>query len=160
MNASLTIRRATLADAGAISALIAGVAHFCTLRPDGAGAERFLTGIGEAAIGTCISAPEFAYFVGECDGRIGGVVALRAPSHLYHLFVANDMHGRGIGARLWRHALTHLQQQGTPEFITVNSTVHAQPMYRHFGFRETSARIEQDGIAYVPMRLELSASTA
>ncbi len=156
MSTTLTIRRATLADAGAVSALINGVAHFCTLRPDGTGAERFLTGIGEAAIGTCIGAPEFAYFVGENGGRLVGVVALRAPSHLYHLFVAADAHGRGIGSQLWRHALAHLRLQGKPEYVTVNSTVHAQPVYHHFGFRDTSTRIEQDGIAYIPMRLDLS----
>lgn len=150
--ATLTLRRAEAGDAAAISALIAGVMHYMTQRPDGAGAETFIASLAPGAIAAYIAAPEYHYQVALFKGQVVGVVALRARSHVFHLFVAPAFHHRGFGRQLWHAARAAALAAGHAGDITVNSSVYAAPMYRRFGFLETGPRVEQHGIAYIPMR--------
>lgn len=151
----MRIRLATARDAEAISALIRGVSHFFTLRPDGAGAEAFLETVSPHAIRGCLSSPDYVYRVAEEDGVIVGVVAVRESRHLYHLFVAPDGQRRGLARRLWTRAMRAAVRAGNPGEFTVNSTPFAVPVYERFGFVATGPRVEANGIAFVPMRLVL-----
>ncbi|RYZ90440.1 MAG: GNAT family N-acetyltransferase [Proteobacteria bacterium] len=47
---------------------------------------------------------KFQYQVWEDHHTIIGVVGLRRPSHLFHLHVARDFHGKGLGRTLWEAA--------------------------------------------------------
>jgi GNAT superfamily N-acetyltransferase len=145
------IRRAEVADAPAISALIAGLAHHFTLHPDGRGAERFFAGVTPEAIAGCIGDPTIDYRVAEAEGVLVGAASLRDGAHLYHLFVAGTHHGHGLGRRLWETL-----RDAAPDprgAFTVNASPNALPVYAAFGFAPTGARSEANGIAYVPMRL-------
>lgn len=155
----MRIRLATPADAEAVSALIRGVSHFFTLRPDGAGAEAFLETVSPDAIHGYLSSPDYVYRVAEDDGAVAGVVALRGNTHLYHLFVAPDGHRRGLARRLWTEAMEAALRAGNPGEFTVNSSVYAVPVYERFGFVPTGPRVEANGIAFVPMRLVLPPSS-
>lgn len=147
----MRIRLATPADAEAISALIRGVSHFFTLRPDGAGAEAFLETVSPDAVRGYLSSPDYAYRVAEEDGAIIGVVAVRENRHLYHLFVAPDGQRRGLARRLWTEAMEAALRAGNPGAFTVNASVYAVPVYERFGFVATGPRVEANGIAFVPM---------
>ena len=151
----MRIRRATPADAEAISALILGVSGYFTLHPDGVGAEEFLETISPDAIRGYLTSPDFAYRVAEDEGGLGGVVAVRENRHLYHLFVAPSGHRRGLARRLWTGAMEAALRAGNPGEFTVNSTPYAVPVYERFGFVPTGPRVETKGIAFVPMRLVL-----
>lgn len=150
--ASLLIRPAAPADVPAIARLLASLAHQCTVHPDGRGAERFLQGIAPAAISGFIASPAYHYLVGELDGELAAVIALRDNSHLFHLFVDARFHKRGVASALWAHVRQHALDAGNPGEFTVNSTVGAVPVYRRFGFTAISAPIIEDGISYVRMR--------
>jgi len=87
--------------------------------------------------------------VAECDGRIVGVAVLRLPSHLYHLFVADDMQRRGL-ARALCNAVTAAADPAVP--ITVNAARHAQETYRRLGFEATGPELHESGLRFVPMQ--------
>jgi GNAT superfamily N-acetyltransferase len=150
----LHIERAAPQDAEAISRLIHGLARAFTLDPAGQGAEAFMRSIRAEAIRGFISAPNFAYFKGLLEGELAGVVAVRDHSHLFHLFVDAKFQGCGIARALWAHARTGAETAGNPGRFTVNSTPVAVPVYERFGFQATGPRVEMNGIAYVPMRLQ------
>ncbi len=154
----LQIRRAVLDDAAQISALILQLAPFFTLRSDGQGAEVFLESVNTKGVQGFLQSAQFDYFIAEYQNQIAGVVALRDNSHLYHLFVAPEFHGRGFGRQLWQFLLDFAKHKNTNQnlrTITVNSSINAVAMYQHFGFEPTSERQEMHGLAFVPMALQL-----
>jgi GNAT superfamily N-acetyltransferase len=151
----MIIRSATPADAAAISALILGFAPSLTLRPDGEGAETFLATLAPDAIAGYLASPDYVYRVAEEDGALAGVVAVRENRHLFHLFVAPSFQGRGLSRRLWDVAMDAALRTGNPGEFTVNSSLYAVPVYEKFGFRPTGPRVEQHGVASVPMKLVL-----
>lgn len=148
---ALAIRRATSADIPAISRLIASLAHRCTAHPDGRGAERFFAGITPAAILGFVESPRYHYLVGEVDGELAGVIALRDNSHLFHLFVDSRFQGCGLASRLWAQLKAHALGAGSAGEFTVNASVGALPVYRRFGFAALGGPVEQDGLRYVRM---------
>lgn len=149
------IRPATPADAAAISALIMSVAPAFTVRPDGEGAEEFFAKISPEAIAGYLASPEYAYRVAEEDGALAGVVAIRGNSHLYHLFVSPHFQRRGLARQLWDAAMEAALRAGNPGAFTVNSSLYALSVYERFGFTPTGPRQEMQGIAWVPMKLDL-----
>ncbi|UGQ45139.1 GNAT family N-acetyltransferase [Massilia endophytica] len=148
-----TIRFATPDDVDAIRALIMDLMPMMTIHPDAQGAEQFLESFGVPAMQRYVSAPNFRYQLAFVEGELAGVAAVRDNSHLFHLFVARRFHGQGLGRVLWKAAYDDALSLGNPGQFTVNSSVYAFDMYRHFGFEPTSGKIEQHGIAYIPMRL-------
>jgi len=152
----MDIRKAKPDDALAISKLIKSLAHFFTLNADGSGAERFLQSLEPESILRLITAENFSYFVAYQDAELVGVVAIRDDTHLYHLFVAERVHRQGRGRRLWAHAKDVAVQAGNAGCFTVNSTVYAVQSYESLGFKVAGLKTERDGIAFVPMRLDLA----
>jgi GNAT superfamily N-acetyltransferase len=154
---TLAIRFATLDDVDAIRALITSLLPMMTLHPNGEGAGQFIESFGVPAMQRYISAPNFRYQLAMLDGELAGVVAVRDNSHLFHLFVAQPLHGQGIGKQLWQAAWDDARALGNTGQFTVNSSMGALEMYKHWGFEPTSEPIQQHGIAYVPMRLKAQA---
>ncbi len=153
----MDIRAAIPDDALAISRLIKSLAHFFTLNSDGSGAERFLHSLEPASILRLITAENFSYFVAHQDAELVGIVAIRDHTHLYHLFVAERCHRQGLGTQLWQHGKQVALQAGNTGCFTVNSTVYAVQSYESLGFKTTGLKTERDGIAFVPMRLDIGA---
>nr|MBO2513883.1 hypothetical protein [Gammaproteobacteria bacterium] len=89
-------------------------------------------------------------------GEIVGVVGMRDGSHVYHLFVAEEHQGRGLGRVLREHAKAECLRRGRPAAFTVNSSRGAVPIYERFGFRIAAPEQEVEGVRFVPMRLELT----
>lgn len=145
------IRKATKDDVPAISALILSLAHHFTLQPNGAGAQEFLLSLQPSGIEGYVDADPFDYCIGMVDAQIAGVVAVRARTHLFHLFVAEPVRRRGLAKALWLHAKSLHEQASVPEAMTVNATPFALPFYEHVGFRATGPRVETRGIAFVLM---------
>lgn len=152
----MNIRAATADDAQEISALIAGVAHYFTVHPEGEGAEDFFESIQPSAIAGYIASRDYIYAVAHVENELAGVVAIRDKNQLFHLFVAPRFQRRGIARRLWSYAKASAFRAGNANAFTVYSTPYAVPVYERFGFEATGPRVENHGIAFVPMKLEVS----
>lgn len=147
----MEFRRAVLADAAAISALIRSLSDPFFQSPGGAGAERFLDAIGTAAIASYLTAGNFRYLVAESAGALVGVVALRDDTHLYHLFVADACQGRGVARRLWNLVRAEAEHAAGARRFTVNASLNAVPVYERFGFRATGPQVALHGVVFLPM---------
>lgn len=150
----LTLREATAEDAGRISALIASLSrHFLAdpNRPQDAAA--FFETIAPAAIADSIASGRYRYHLAESGGELAGIVGVRDAGHLYHLMVAEPLHGQGIASTLWNAARKAAASEGNTGRFTVNSSLNAVPLYQRFGFTATGAVQVQNGIAFVPMML-------
>jgi len=150
----LTIRRAVTADAPEISRLIVSVAHYFTVHPQGEGAEAFFASVSPEQIARYIENPGFLYFVALSGERPAGVTAIRDGNHLVHLFVAPEFQRQGIGSALWQRAKSEAIAAGNPAGFTVNSTPFAVPFYQRLGFTPTGPQVEQNGIRFIPMKLD------
>jgi GNAT superfamily N-acetyltransferase len=139
------LRLARARDATACADLVAGLVP--ELRLANPGIERFRASIGPDRQRKAITAGR--YWVAEdAAGQLIGLAALRAPRHLFHLFVAERHQGRGLGGRLLATATAgdeHLP-------LTLNSSLGAIGFYTRLGFRPTQALQLADGIAFLPMR--------
>ncbi len=93
------------------------------------------------------------YHVAEIDGAVRGFVAMREQRHLYHLFVDQAWHRRGIARRLWEHARQVALDGGSDGVFTVNASSYAIPVYEQFGFVRTAPTQEAKGLRYNPMQL-------
>ena len=150
----LAIRAATAADAPAISALVLSLARYFLADPERPeAAEAFFQTISPEAIAGYIESGRFRYHLAESGGDLAGVVAIRDGAHLYHLFIAERFHRRGLATRLWEHARAEALAGGNPGRFTVNSSLFAVPLYERLGFAPAGAAIVKDGIAYQPMAL-------
>lgn len=148
---TLILQPAHLSDAPAISALINSLMPHMTLQADGQGAEAFIATMTAAAIAGYIADPRYDYRAAWLGDALAGVIAMRDRSHVFHMFVASDLHGQGVARQMW-HAV---RQAGTVDAYTVNASRGAVPVYARFGFLATGPLVEQHGIAYQPMRLGL-----
>ena len=154
---TITLRPALVADASAIVALIDDLMPFLTLHPDGAGAEKFIEHCRQPSIENYLSLPNYAYQLAHIDGELAGVVAMRDNTHLFHMFVPRALHRRGMARRLWQAARDASLARGGVTAFTVNSSLYALPLYESLGFAATGPKVETGGIAFVPMRMELTA---
>lgn len=152
---TLVIRRAGTEDAAAISALAMSVAHYFTIEASGAGAEDFLASLSPDAIAGYVTSPRFHYLVAYRGEQLAGILAMRDVSHLFHLFVAPQMHRSGVAGSLWQAASQAAIASGEVRAFTVNSSPFATVVYERFGFQAIGPRAQTKGIAYVPMRLAL-----
>ncbi len=149
----MIFRAATVSDASAISELILAFRHEYLLDPTGRGAEEFLTSVSAEAERGYISSSRYYYLLGEAEGVLAGVIALRDGTHVFRLFVARNRQRQGLARELWRRARQTLGPVDQAMSFTVNSSLMAVPVYRRLGFEQTSPQVEMHGIAVVPMRL-------
>lgn len=156
MTTPFDIRAARLEDSPAISRLIKSLSHHFLTHPGGTGAETTLQSFSPAGIAEFIAAPHFCHWVACEHGHVIAVAGLRDNTHLYHLFVAEEWQGHGIGRMLWQHVLRAAQAAGNSNAFTVNSTPYGQAVYERFGFTTTGPLTRRDGMVYIPMALKLT----
>lgn len=139
------LRRAVATDAASCARLVRSLLPELRLQPPPEGLDRFLASIAPARQAQAIA--EYRYRVAEDgSGRLVGLAALRAPRHLFHLFVAEHWQGRGLGLRLFR-AVTEGEEH-LP--LTVNSSLAAVGFYTRLGLRPVRALQHADGIRFLP----------
>lgn len=145
----IVLREATPADAAAISALVSTLTRrWIAPDCDEEGIALLLEGMTQARVEERLR-DGHRNVVADLDGRIIGVATLRLPSHLYHLFVADDMQRRGLARALW-NAVRVAADPAAP--VTVNASLHALEAYRRMGFEATGPQMHERGLRFVPMR--------
>lgn len=156
----MLIRRATVPDAPRIHSLIMSLTHMFMLSPTGEGGEEFFASVSAAAMQEYIGAPNFCFWLAEDGPRLLGMVALRDNRHLFNLFIAAGNQRQGLGSQLWQIARNHALAHGNPGEFTVNASANAVAVYERFGFVASGPRVEQHGLAFVPMQLVVSGSNS
>lgn len=151
---NMPIRQAVPEDSSAISTLIVSLAHHFLLQADGVGAEGFLATLRPESIEGKIVSSEVDYYTYVAGGQLMGVVGVRDRTHLFHLFVDQEFQGQGIARALWSHVSEVYGWTSAKVAVTVNSTPFALPFYEHVGFQASGPRVEKNGVAFIPMRLE------
>lgn len=96
------------------------------------------------------------YHLAEINGNIVGIIGMKDNVHLYHLFVDEYFHRKGIARLLWNTAMKSCKTAGNPGEFTVNSSRYAQRVYESFGFVAQSAPHERNGIVTIPMKLAIA----
>ena len=154
MSTEATIRVMDAADVEAVADLFAVLAReFISKEFEPAAQATFLSKNNATAIRRFV-ANGYRYHVAELNGEIVGFVGVRDNRHLYHLFVAKSMQGRGLGRSLWQIAKEECLRHGNRGAFTVNSSRNAIPIYERFGFVQFAEEQNLNGVLYNPMRLE------
>lgn len=90
--------------------------------------------------------------------RIVGLIEWMPPEHVAMLFVDPTEQGEGIGRRLFEEGLRRIRTDHQDlKTIRVHASRYAVSFYRRLGFRESGPELEEDGILYTPMLLEVEA---
>lgn len=89
------------------------------------------------------------------DDYLVGVCAFRGFNHISLLFVDPEYHRRGIATALVKKAVSDCKRiDESVDSITVNSSEYALPFYTAIGFEKTGELTEDNGIKYIPMKIE------
>jgi len=152
----MKIVQAGVEDAQEISELIAPLLRkyilpTCTAQ----GSEILLSSMDANSIAKYIQSG-FVYHKGVEQEQLMGIVGMRDNSHLYHLFVTEAYHGKGLATLLWNRAKAQCCADGNKGEFTVNSAINAVGLYRKLGFSQVSGIRERFGIKDVPMQLVLT----
>ena len=97
----------------------------------------------------------FRYHVAEFNNQVVGVIGIKNNNHLYHLFVSEAHHKKGIGRLLWAVARDACIAAGNSETFIVNSSRYAQDFYKKLGFVAQSEPQERNGVVSIPMRFSV-----
>lgn len=149
--ADLRVRQAWREDARHIARLSLRACNRHIRRDCSAdGFRRLLSTMVTRAVEQRLDDGNYGYRVAVCGENVVGVCAMRGVTHLYHLFVADEWQGRGVGRRLWE-AVLHDDGNRTRVF-TVNASTHARGFYARLGFVAAGRAIQREGIRSWPMQ--------
>ena len=149
----VSIRRGAMEDAEGISRFIIALSEeFIVGEFTSHGRAHFLEDHSTPNVAQRL-AGDFRFYLAEDAGGIAGVVAIRANSHLYYLFVGKPHQRAGLSRRLWLRVRDDCLALGNPGKFTVNASNYAVPAYEKLGFRRTESRREKNGVQYNPMQL-------
>jgi GNAT superfamily N-acetyltransferase len=145
---------ATVNDAKHISSLILPlVKKFISHDYPPKGEQTMLNAMSESAIRANL-AGDCRYLLATTSVKgvttLVGVLGVKGNDHLYHLFVAENYHGQGVGEALWRECL----HQFSAQHFRVNASRYAIGFYQHLGFVARDAAWEKNGVTCYPMDFE------
>ncbi|MGN0906608.1 MAG: GNAT family N-acetyltransferase [Bullifex sp.] len=85
---------------------------------------------------------------GAFEQELCGIIASRSGgSQISLFFVRAEYRGKGTGRMLFDALLADTFHP----YLNVHSSLYAEAVYEHFGFRRMSDPVTEDGITYVPM---------
>jgi len=149
------IRKATVYDAENISILALSLIPFLSSNSEGTLPKEFTdTLTTQEYLKRFNSEQPFQHFVYEIEGRIVGYISyvtMVEDTHIFHLFVDEKYHKRGIAKSLWNFML----EETSSEVYTVNSSLWATKFYETLGFVNSSLVQKNQGLEYQPMIMNI-----
>ena len=152
----MRIRRADISEASDISSFVLELAesHIGPTLEEG-GLQKLLDSMDTESTSQRFR-DGFPHWIVDEGAQILGVAAVKAPGHLYHLFVTTERQREGIGRVLLGEALRFISEEQNCSLATVNASLNSIEAYKKFGFMETSPTMEIDGVRFQPMSQSLS----
>lgn len=147
----INLRTATEDDAAAISALMSSFAAGLVTDSAGQGTRPFLDSVSTETLRGYLASDRCSFTVAHDNGRIVGVIALVARTHLSYFFVDRAWQRRGIGRRLWDHARMQAVFGGHSGSFHVFAAMSAIPAYSRLGFSAIGVPCNVLGVQCVPM---------
>ena len=144
----MSIRKAKIEDAVEIKALISSLSHFYLENKNTPVPAWFLKTLDISAFERRLENDWFTNFVYIDEGEIVGYISIRGGCHLFHLFVAENHHKKGISKALWHYSISDL----SASVYTLRSSIYAVPVYKRFGFKEYGIIEIKEGIFFQPMK--------
>ncbi|OTG82398.1 GNAT family N-acetyltransferase [Acinetobacter sp. ANC 4648] len=150
------IRKATKADTNHIYQLIKQLAPLFLEEQDFDTLEHFKC----HKIDEFIQSNEFEYLLMQSEQELIGVIALKKPSHLYHLFIAEKFQKQGYSRVLWDYLLEqHCSNVSEVIQVTVNASLNSVGVYERLGFHRLEQAVQTfNGMKFVPMRYSIFSS--
>lgn len=147
----ISLREAEPSDSNRIATMVSTLAseHIAPSLGDG-GIEVLLSSLGPEPTRKRILDNWF-HLCAFKDDKLIGVVVVRPPSHLYHLFVVGDFQRQGIGGQLFAAADAATIASTQSHISTVNSSLNAMAVYERFGFAVDGPVVETNGVRHQPM---------
>lgn len=145
----MDIREARAEDAKQIQSIVVSLSHFYLENSSDELPTWFSNTLQESEFKRRLSSDDFTNFVYVSNNIIVGYISVKNRKHLYHLFVSENHQGKGISKQLWQYANSMLGNS----IDTVRSSIFAIPIYKKFGFKESSSPQVKDGIGFQPMEL-------
>ena len=150
----MRVRAANLSDAPEVSRFVSDLtAAFLGPTQGPGGLENLLESMNVEATVTRLKEGYPHWLAFEEDVLIG-LVSVKPPCHIYHLFVSSGRQRSGIGRLLLEEAFQFISQSSSGASITVNASLNAVEAYRRFGFTETSEVQDEGGVRFLPMSRE------
>ncbi|MBC8875122.1 MAG: GNAT family N-acetyltransferase [Planctomycetes bacterium] len=147
----MTLRNATLDDASAISRFVTDLAteHIAPSLTDN-GLSHLLASMNLESTQARIE-DGWLHILQISDRDILGLIVVKPPAHLYHLFVDTPAQRSGVGRRLFRVADERTLRDNGIRIETVNSSLNAIDAYRRLGFVTSGAVVDVEGVRFQPM---------
>ncbi|MDH5929250.1 GNAT family N-acetyltransferase [Vibrio lentus] len=153
---SVNIRSAEISDSKAISELILPLAKkYVCPTCDASVHDILLNSMSEENVGKYLSTNYNYVIAVTANDEVVGVAGVRDNSHLYHLFVDDNVQGNGLSRQLWEAVKEESIRNGNSGIFTVNSAVNAESVYSRFGFKRTEGIRNRQGMIDIPMLLDL-----
>jgi len=146
------IRRATVADAERISALLREVAlQFIVDEFSGTGRARYLQQLAPKATAKRLADKDFRCLVAEDGAAMVRVAVLQGNWRLYHLAVARACQRGGLARRLWQILRDEVLSVDPPRSFKANVPRYAISAYTRLGFKADGEMREEKGVRFQPM---------
>ena len=96
-------------------------------------------------------------FAAILDEQPVGVINVRDDTHIMWLYVEGRFHRRGIARQLVARVAREISVR-TPaaEYVTLNSSPFAVPIYTRMGFSATGPETTENGMRFTPMRATIA----
>ncbi len=145
----MNIRIANVDDAMQIKALVSSLSHFYLIDKNASLPKWFSNTLEISEFERRLLSDNFTNYVYSTNESVIGYISIKDKNHLYHLFVSEYHHGKGIAKELWKYTISNLDE----DTYTVRSSIYAIPVYKSFSFKESAPPAIKDGIAFQPMTL-------
>ena len=147
----MNIYTATISEAPEIAAFVSAlsVEHIASSLGDG-GIDRLLGSMNFEKTKLRIT-DGWPHICASENRRLAGIVVVKPPTHLYHLFVRSDLHRKGVGKTLFSLADKWSVETNGKQITTVNSSLNAVQIYRCLGFETDGPVTENNGVRHQSM---------
>jgi GNAT superfamily N-acetyltransferase len=155
----MTIRKASLADAPALSILVNKSAVLVRADLNDQGRKLVDSANTRAEFSKRLLDPEFSIFCCEDEQNLIGLISMFQFEKVDQLFVDPAFFRRGIASQLWEYARGECKSENENGYYWVRSSSMGLPVYLKFGFCKVGTTQIKNGIRHQFLELKTANSS-